>query len=126
MKPHGLIELHWSDNALLITTQGPFNVEGIAIAFKQIQRAVEHKKPDCWYRLDILDDDTLGCPQVMKVIGDSYKWSLNNDCLEVAVVCHNQLQASLLKQFIDYTGLNIKSFEDKEQALQHLKTLQLR
>ena len=121
MKPHGIVELYWRESLLLIETQGPFNVEGVSIAFQQIKQSVERHKPESWFRIDILDQDTLGCPQVMKVIGDSYKWSLTNGCLEVAVVCENQLQLDLLTKFIDHTALNIKGFQNKEQAIQHLK-----
>jgi len=120
MKPHGKIELSWNKNALIINTYGPFNLEGITIAFEQIKHSVALTKPVAWYRLDLLDDETLGCPQVMKVIGDSYKWSLCNGCPEIMVACHNQIQTTLLNQFIHYTGLNIKAFSCKEAAISYL------
>lgn len=118
--PHGNVELHWQENALLITAHGPFNYDGITRAFEQIKSAVAKIDYVPWVRVDILDNETLGCPEVMKVIGDSYKWACQNNCYEVVVFCSNRLQETMLNEFTSYTKLNIRAFTDRNLALSYV------
>lgn len=117
MDPHGIIDIQWRKNILLVKTRGPFNIEGITLAFDQLKASVKNKNQDPWYRVDFLDNETLGSQAVMQVIGESYKWSnAETNCIETAVCCSNVIQYELLTKFSHYASLNIKIFNNIDQA----------
>jgi hypothetical protein len=120
MKPHGFVELEWRGKVLFTKTFGPFNIEGISVASAEINTQIAQQNFAKWLRLDSLDDDTLGSPEVMKVIAGSYLWSLEHGCDEIVIACFNQVQMTLLNQFIERTGLKIKAFNCIEQAWQYI------
>ncbi|MFD2167102.1 hypothetical protein ACFSJY_12665 [Thalassotalea euphylliae] len=122
MRPHGTVALTWRRNILLNYTQGPFNVEGVKRSFDDIKQSVAEAGFDHWYRVDFLDEETLGCPEVMKVIGDSYKWSsVENNCGGVLVCCSNQLQQNMMHRFISHTALNIQVFSSSEAVFNYIE-----
>ncbi|XQW83725.1 hypothetical protein ACOYR1_11290 [Thalassotalea piscium] len=117
MEPHGKIALQWNKNLLVVKTYGAFNIEGVKLAFEQIQQSVKASGFTSWYRVDILDNETLGSKEVMEFIGNSYVWSCNEaQCHSVAVCCANLLQQEMMKKFIERTSLNIKVFNSIEQT----------
>jgi hypothetical protein len=119
MKPHGFVELEWKQKILFIKTYGPFNLEGISAASTEINGLITQQNHNHWLRLDSLDDETLGSPEVMKVIAESYRWSLNHGCNQIVVCCYNQIQMALLNQFISRSGLNVKAFSCIDLAWQY-------
>jgi hypothetical protein len=115
--PHGKVKCCWNNQILVTKVFGPFNISGVEIADRDIRQQTNGKKCDVWYRLDILDENTLGCPDVMKVIGRSYLWSVNDEtCKAIAVVCANNWQYDMMLNFIEQHKLPIKCFLDVEQA----------
>jgi len=109
MDPHGYVDIEWHNNVLIVRTTGPFNVEGIQIAYQKIIDAVADKNLSEWHRVDFLDNATLGSPAVMKVIGRSYKWSeKHQDCHKVAVCCSNQIQINMMNHFVGESGFSIE------------------
>ena len=121
MEPHGHVELTWQKNILTVQVYGPFNLEGIQIASNQIKESVKDKNFTQWHRIDFLDANTLGCPDVMKVIGRSYKWSnYLASCKHVAVCCSTPMQYAKMKHFIEHDNLDITLFSCVNQTQQFI------
>jgi hypothetical protein len=57
----------------------------------------------------------------MKIIGQTYVWSFENNCQMIAIVCANRVQLSLLNSFIETSGLNIKAFTHVDDAKTTIK-----
>ena len=123
MQAHGHISHKWHRNVLNLKVHGPFNIKGVEKAFADIRKTVNLHNLDCWYRIEVLDPNTLGCPDVMKVIGKSYHWSFENGCPFIAVVCANALQHRILQEFIRKSKHNMKAFFDEQEALEHITQL---
>ncbi len=123
MFAHGKVNYSWHGNILQLDVFGPFNVIGINNAFKELKKQVSTNFLEKWYRIDVIDDETLGCPEVMKTIGQTYVWSLENNCQMIAIVCANRVQLSLLNAFIEKSGLNIRAFTNQEDALATINAL---
>ena len=115
--PYGHIQLSWSHQHLLINVFGPFNLEGIKQSYEQIQDAVQASNFAQWTRIDLLDEETLGAPEVMKVIGASYKWCFANRCVGIASVCSTNIQRNMLEQFQAETQLNLIHMGSLDDAL---------
>lgn len=120
---HGKISCTWQSNILHLDVFGPFNVIGVKNAFEELKRQANTCSQDTWYRIDVIDEQTLGCPEVMKIIGQTYIWSLENNCQMIAIVCANRVQLSLLNAFIEKSGLNIRAFTNQEEAIATLYSL---
>lgn len=123
MVAHGKVNYSWHGNILQLDVFGPFNVIGINNAFKELKKQVSTNFLEKWYRIDVIDDETLGCPEVMKTIGQTYVWSLENNCQMIAIVCANRVQLSLLNAFIEKSGLNVRAFTNREDALDTINAL---
>ena len=120
---HGKISCTWQSNILHLDVFGPFNVIGVKSAFEELKKQATTCSQDTWYRIDVIDEQTLGCPEVMKIIGQTYVWSLENNCQMIAIVCANRVQLSLLNAFIEKSGLNIRAFTNQEEAIATLYSL---
>lgn len=123
MIAHGNINCSWHGNILQLDVFGPFNVIGINNAFEELKKQVSANFHEKWYRIDVIDDETLGCPEVMKTIGQTYMWSLENNCQMIAIVCANRVQLSLLNAFIEKSGLNVRAFTNQKDALATINAL---
>jgi hypothetical protein len=110
MHIHGYVEYIWHEDILHLNVTGPFNLKGINEAFAQLRSTVKAAQHTQWYRIEILDSDSLGCLEVMKIIKESYLWSLTAGCKYIAVVCSNSVQMNLLEDFINRTELPIRGF----------------
>lgn len=120
---HGKISCTWQSNILHLDVFGPFNVIGVKNAFEELKKQATTCSQDTWYRIDVIDEQTLGCPEAMKIIGQTYVWSLENNCQMIAIVCANRVQLSLLNAFIEKSGLNIRAFTNQEEAIATLYSL---
>ena len=107
-----------------MSVHGPFNQQGVEQAFAEIKASVRKVEPQDWYRLEVLDQQTLGSPTVMKVIGASYLWCIEQGCQFIAVVCANRIQQTILREFIRTSGLNIMAFNSQAEAESHIQQLQ--
>ena len=123
MFAHGKVNYSWHGNILQLDVFGPFNVIGINNAFEELKKQANANFFEKWYRIDVIDDETLGCPEVMKTIGQTYVWSLENNCQMIAIVCANRVQLSLLNAFIEKSGLNVRAFTNREDALDTINAL---
>lgn len=122
--PHGKVKCCWNNQTLVTKVFGPFNMSGVEIADRDIRQQMIGKKSSDWYRLDVLDEHTLGCPEVMKVIGRSYLWSVNDDsCKAIVVVCANNWQYDMMSNFISQHKLPIKCFLEIEQAHHYINSI---
>lgn len=113
---HGQLLLRWDADLLYIEVIGPFNLEGVTAGFLQIQQNVNQSQRNAWARIDVLDKETLGAPEVMKVIGASYKWCLQHDCVAIASVCSTSIQRQLLEQTRQKSGMNLAGFSTLAEA----------
>ena len=43
MEAHGHIGIHWQGNIVSVTTHGPFNLEGISLAYQQLIENIQAK-----------------------------------------------------------------------------------
>jgi hypothetical protein len=118
LKSHGQLLLRWDADFLYIDVMGPFNLEGVTAGFLQIQQSVSQCQRSAWARIDVLDEETLGAPDVMKVIGASYKWCLQHDCVAIASVCSTSIQREILEQTRLKTGMNLAGFATLAEAQQ--------
>lgn len=116
MHTHGFVKYEWQNNILRIDTFGPFNLKGINEAFDNLKQTVKTHTPPKWYRVDILDEETLGGLDVMEVIALSYKWSIDNHCQFIAIVCANSIQLGLFEMFIKKNSLPIHAFDTLDDA----------
>lgn len=116
LQPHGLINLVWEEDLLIIETQGPFNKEGITIAGKHLIESIIKRKSPSWRRLDITDDNALGDPEVMKSIAYGYLWGFENGCRAMALVYFNSLQKVLIENFIAENNVNLQAFSNINEA----------
>ena len=113
---HGSINLKWQNDVLSIHTQGPFNLEGIHHAFQQIKNEALRKNAQVWTRIDIIDENTFGAPDVMKIIGETYKFCFVNGCQGIAIVNTSILQQRMVDRFQKSQRVNLKSFQDLNSA----------
>ncbi len=104
---HGHVVIDWQDQILRVETFGPFNIEGVSRSFQEIRQACSNAPHQGWARMDILDPSTLGSPDVMAVIGLSYKWCFEKGCLAIGSVCSNQIQVGMLSDLKTKTGANL-------------------
>ena len=118
LQSHGQILLRWDADLLYVDVMGPFNLEGVTAGFVQIQQSVGQCQRSAWVRIDLLDEETLGAPEVMKVIGASYKWCLQHDCVAIASVCSTSIQGQILEQTRQKTGMNLAGFATLAEAEQ--------
>jgi len=118
LKSHGQLLLRWDADILYIDVKGPFNMEGVTAGFLQIQHSVIQCQRSAWARIDVLDQETLGAPEVMKVIGESYKWCLQQNCVAIASVCSTSIQWQILEQTRQKTGMNLAGFATLAEAEQ--------
>ena len=116
IKSHGQILLRWDADFLYVDVMGPFNLEGVTAGFLQIQQSVVQCKRSTWARIDMLDEETLGAPDVMKVIGASYNWCLQHDCVAIASVCSTSMQREILEQTRQKSGMNLAGFATLAEA----------
>ncbi|MCF2949640.1 hypothetical protein L0668_16075 [Paraglaciecola aquimarina] len=123
MKEHGDIDIKWDGNILSISLRGPFNVEGIKHSIERVKTSVKENNLSSWYRIDYLDEETLGSPDTIKLIGEFYLWSDLNKCIESAIVCQNTLQRNLIDNFVERTGVKITVFNQDSKALNFIKKL---
>jgi hypothetical protein len=124
LQSHGQILLRWDADLLYVDVMGPFNMEGVTAGFLQIQHSVSQSQSQsqsqrsAWARIDVLDKETLGAPEVMKVIGASYKWCLQHDCVAIASVCSTSIQWQILEQTRQISGMNLAGFATLAEAEQ--------
>ncbi len=116
LKSHGQLLLRWDADFFYVDVMGPFNLEGVTAGFLQIQHSVSQSQSGAWARIDILDEETLGAPEVMKVIGASYKWCLQHGCVAIASVCSTLIQRELLAQTRQKSGMNLAAFATQAEA----------
>ena len=118
LNSHGQLLLRWNADFLYIDVMGPFNLEGVTAGFLQIQQSVSQCQRGAWARIDLLDEETLGAPEVMRVIGASYKWCLQHGCVAIASVCSTSIQRQILEQTRQKTGMNLAGFTTQAEAEQ--------
>lgn len=121
MVPHGHISTKWHNNSLYVKAEGPFNIEGAQLALEKIKKVVTNNAKPMWKRMDIVNNDTLGEPLVMRVFGESYLWAFNNGCQATAFVFSNTIQEAMLEQLITQHKVNMKAFSCEEAARCWLK-----
>ena len=120
MQPHGDITLKWQDNVLVLSTQGPFNLEGAKQCFSQLQQFVEQSNNRKWRRVDIIDDEAFGEPAVMKIFSQTYSWAFEHGCIALALVYSNIIQKSMCVKFMQASDYNIQVFKTEVEAVNWL------
>ena len=75
-----------------------------------------HRDFDCWARIDILADDTVGSTDVLSVAGASYMWCIASGCQCIACVYQSKVQHKMLRNFAAKTQLPIRPFSTHQAA----------
>lgn len=114
MKAHGYADLSWQDTTLVLYVYGPFNEEGAALVNQQIKEAVLNKNIQHWYRIEVLDNETMGDPLAMEVVKELYLWAQKNGCYATAVVVNNRIQEPAVAGIAAQD--NVKAFYTLEDA----------
>lgn len=114
---HGHITTEWVDALMVTHVYGPFNLDGVNASFEQLKESIEQRGLKSWCRLDILDTDTLGGPDVMRTIGNSYEWGFNRGCVGLATVYSTLIQRDIYQDYRRATGFNMSEFTVKEEAM---------
>ena len=75
-----------------------------------------------WYRVDYLDEDALGSPNVMQIIARSYKWSFTqHHCRAMALYCATPMQFQMVNRYIEQTQFPMKTFQRKSSAKAYIE-----
>ncbi len=114
---HGKASLCWDGDLLIVETKGPFNQAGLQLVINRIKSSISTKGLTLFRRLDVWDEQTLGCPVVIDSAEEMSKWYKDNGCYAVAVVVKNCLQSHIVSK-ISHTGALV--FDDQEEALSWL------
>jgi hypothetical protein len=123
MKIHGETKLSWHLDTLIVDAHGPFNEEGAQYFKKSFESALLTNKRRHWHRIDILDNETLGSPEVLNIVKQSIAQAFKANCLSVAIVAANTLQAQLFTQMANELALTIKVFHSLDNARQWQQSL---
>lgn len=122
MLEHGRALCSWQGDTLIISTLGAFNLEGALKADLEIKSLVSDKQQiEGWLRLDTPDEHSLGCPQVMSIFVNNYRWAFDHGCKAMALVCLSNMQLELANTFVKQSKLNIKVFNCPESACRWLR-----
>lgn len=111
---HGQIIFSWRDDVLILDIEGAFNCEGVEYATNQLIKTVDDKGFSKWRRLEILSDEVMGSPEVLKMVKENFHWCERNGCFVTAVVVSSQFQTQVLGDFLG--DFHMKLFDDVESA----------
>ncbi len=119
MNRHGEISFTWNHDIFIAKVEGPFNAESIEYYTPLIQASISNRAVDKWKRLELWDNEALGCPKTLALAKAMYDWYQANGCILTAVVISNYLQSYIIK---DVFRSNAEIFLDKEKAIEWLNT----
>lgn len=114
MERHGEAKFYWEDDLLIVEPKGPFNLEGSQYQCDEMQTAILEKDLKCWRRLEILEPNTLGSPDVLAVVKGLYHWYDQHGCYAAAVVVKNGVQRYAIETV--FQGKNVSIFNNEEEA----------
>lgn len=117
MYEHGQASLCWDNDLLKVEAKGPFNQAGFQQVIDEIKSSISTKGLTLFRRLEVWDEQTLGCPVVVDSAEKMSKWYKENGCYAVAVVVKNCLQSHIVSN-ISHTGALV--FDNQDEALKWL------
>lgn len=121
LPPHGHIDFSWEEDLLILNCRGPFNKEGIKVAAVELVKNMTNRQHPSWKRIDIVDDNALGDPEVIISMGLSYINAFDNGCRAMALVYFNSLQKVLIENFIAENNINLRAFSNADHAKEWLE-----
>jgi len=117
MDKHGEISFIWEDYIFMVTVEDSFNEQAIEYYAPILQKTVLNRSIHKWKRLELWDDEALGCSKTLALAKGVYDWYEINGCILTAVVISNVLQSHIIKNVFQS---NAKVFLDKEKLIERL------
>lgn len=114
MNRHGEAKFYWEGDLLIVEPKGPFNLEGSQHQCEEMQTAILQKGLKRWRRLEILEPNTLGSPDVLAVVKGLYHWYDQHGCCAAAVVVKNGVQRYAIETV--FQGRNVSIFDSEKDA----------
>ena len=115
MQIHGQSKFIWTENILYVHVKGPFNTEGAIKTAENYRVAVENRPCQKFASIEVLDELSLGSPDVMAYVGHSWKMLRQNQCKALALVYANSVQSGLAEKYLPEFG---KAFDNLAEAEQ--------
>ena len=119
MNRHGEILFTWENDILIVQVIGAFNEQGIEYYVPLMRKYILNRAVDKWSRLELWDDEALGCPQTLALVKSVYEWYELNGCILSAVVVSNSIQAQVIRGMLKSDA---KTFLVKTEAIEWLNT----
>lgn len=119
MDKHGEISFTWENDVFIIKAVGSFNEQGIKYYAPILKEALLNRTVDKWKRLEVWDEEALGCPKTLALAKEVYEWYEANGCTLTAVVISNMVQSHIIK---DVFQSNAELFINQEEAIEWLNT----
>lgn len=124
MEPHGSFKLTIKEKTLIVTAIGAWNYETAVSCGKEYKRLVSGLEGKPWACLVDLKEWELFTPDASDYINELNKWgNINNQKYEVVVFGLSIHQAVLEKSHEVLTNVEIKFYENLEQAYEWLETI---
>lgn len=120
MNIHGEAKAYWEDDLLIVKPKGAFNLEGGFRLLKDMQAVIQKTGLPRWRRLEILDPETMGSPDVLDVVNGLFRWYDAHGCYAVAAVVTNGVQRYAFETVFE--GNNVSIFENEDDAREWLET----
>ena len=118
MEQHGNVNVFWDGDILTLKTQGAFNKKGVDQGNALLKSMVLNREYEQWYRLQILDEQTLASPENIDYAMSKWNWSFEHGCVFFALVVANCVQAYGFRKL---PHRNIKIFTDLAEAKEGIK-----
>jgi len=119
MDRHGEVYFSWDNDIFVLEVEGPFNEKAIEYYTPILQEAIINRSADQWKRLEIWDNEALGCPKTLALAKAVFDWYDVNGCGLTAIVISNVVQSHIIK---DILKSDAEIFLDKSDAMTWLNT----
>lgn len=118
MDKHGEVSFDWKGDVLVIEVSGYFNEQGIKHYAPLLQESILEKDLNSWKRIEVWDDEALGCPETLALAKEIYNWYEENGCIAIAVVISNVVQKHVIESVFKSSA---EIFFEKSEAIDWLE-----
>lgn len=115
MNKHGTLNLFWKKNILYVEAFGPFNDEGAQQGVEDYIAVLVNRPDKCFSVIEILDNETLGSPDVLVELDKFWQSLSHYHCQALAIVYENTLQKQIAEKYLPSFGQVFDSLLKAEQ-----------
>lgn len=116
LSAHGDFSISWQGNILFVHASGNYNLEGAERVNLAIKESVIQKGITQWVRIDVLEENVLGGPDVLEEVKSGVHWGKAHGCTEVIFITDG-IKAALFKKMFS----ELVTFSTVEEALDYLR-----